>query len=444
MTTRTGNNGRNGTDGGDGAGLRVQASPERQLIRRTGSFRHVDFRLRVDRDARQQQVERMPLTIGLVLDRSGSMSGPPLEMARQAALAMLDQLHDQDRIAVVAFDDEIEVLQPVEPVTARLRARLRAQLARLEARASTALHEAWLTGCRAIAPPTAEEASRIVARCLLLTHGQANVGLTDPEQIATQVADVRREAAIGTSTFGFGPHYNEQLLAPMASAGGGQFHHLRTPEEIRRAVVGELGGLLGVVASQVRLELMVEPNISIDVVSAFWAQPDADNQGRCSITIGELLEDEAERHVVVRFSFPPQSERAGQTIRWRALWIANGSRQETPWQEITFRYDGQRSCDRERRDPEVMRWVGLQHADRARREAVARNQRGDLHGARRYVERVAGRIAEYAGQDERLLATLGELRQLAQELASARVSSMAAKEHIAQSLRESRGQIDRR
>lgn len=444
MTAWTGINGQHAGDDAGSAGLTVAARPERQLIRRTGSFRHVDFRVRVDPDALERRAERTPLTIGLVLDRSGSMSGPPLAMAKEAALAVLEQLDERDRIALVAFDDEIDLLQPVEPVTPRLRSVLRNRLARLEARASTALHEAWLTGCRAIAAPTADEASRVVTRCLLLTDGQANVGLTDPEAIATQVADVRRQAGIGTSTFGFGPAYDEQLLGPMASAGGGQFHHLRTPEEIRRVVVGELSGLLGVVASHVQLELVTEPNVVVDVVSSFWAQPDAEARGRYSITVGEVLRDEDERHLVVRFSLPPENGRAGQTIRWRALWVVNGVHQETPWQEVTFRYESHARCDEERRDPEVMRWVGLQHADRARREAVARNQRGDLHGAQQYVQRVARRLAEYADRDEQLLAALGELRQLEQELASARISSMAAKEQVARSWRDSRGQRDRR
>ncbi|HAH15345.1 MAG TPA: hypothetical protein DCL45_04785, partial [Chloroflexi bacterium] len=41
------------------------------------------------------------------------------------------------------------------------------------------------------------------------------------------VAGVREHARITTSTFGIGDDYAEELLQPMAVAGGGQFHHLR-------------------------------------------------------------------------------------------------------------------------------------------------------------------------------------------------------------------------
>src|SRR5215475_5819812 len=112
--------------------------PERRLIG-AGSLRHIDFHVRVA-EARHQQARRAPVAIGLVLDRSGSMSGHKIETARQAALAVLERLTDADRVAAVVFDDRIDVLMDGAPATPETRARLRAELAAVEARGSTALH----------------------------------------------------------------------------------------------------------------------------------------------------------------------------------------------------------------------------------------------------------------------------------------------------------------
>ena len=65
----------------------------------------------------------------------------------------------------------------------------------------------------------------------------------DPELIATDARGIRERAGITTSTFGM-LHYSEELLGPMAEGGSGQFHHLRTAEEIANTFVGELGELL--------------------------------------------------------------------------------------------------------------------------------------------------------------------------------------------------------
>jgi Ca-activated chloride channel family protein len=423
----------------EGISLRLEARPERRLIRPAGSSRHVVFSIVVESRPRPA-ADRLPLTLGLVVDRSGSMAGDKLTTAKRAVLALLDQLDERDRVAVVTFDDQVDLLQVAEAVTPLVRSRVRAALSLVEARASTALHEGWLTGCRAIAgdnPPVG------LARCLLLTDGLANVGLTDPEQIASEAAGIREHAGIGTSTFGIGPDYDELLLGPLATAGGGQFYHLRSSVEIAQTFLGELGGLLAVAATKVRLELRAEPATSCQVVSAYHTQSAGESAASWSCAIGDLLPGE-ERQVVVRFSFPAGGRSAERTIRARLTWTADGLAQASPWQEVAFTYADDRRCDAEPRDPTAMHWIGLHHADLARQEATIVNRRGDLAGARRRLRRVARRIAEYAGGDADLQASLAELGELERNLSAAPVSPMAAKELVAESYRRSRGQPDRR
>ncbi len=427
---------------GSRANITLRMRPERRLIRQGGSFRYIDFHLSVEQTT--ARTTRTPLTLALALDRSGSMAGEKIRIAKHAALSVLDRLDERDQAAVVVFDDRIDVVQAKAAVTAAFKASVRAALALIEARANTALHEGWLTGCKAIAsedtPPAAEVG---LSRCFLLTDGLANVGVTDPEQIAGEAAGIREHAGIGTSTFGIGTDYNELLLGPMAVAGGGQFHHLREAKEIANTFIGELGDLLAVAARQVRLELEVEPGVDVDLVSTYWSSREGGAPLRWSIAIGDLLSGD-ERHVVMRFGFPAQQGQDGYAVRARVLWVADGGERGAEWQEARFRYAGQTDCDAEARDPSVMHWVGLHEADRAHREAIKRSREGDLAGAREKLKKVAAAIAGYAGEDEELQASIAELQHTEYEMTNAPLPSAVSKEMLYTKQTRSRGQKDYR
>lgn len=197
----------NQSDSKNNPQVSLDMRPERRLIG-SGSHRHVEFVVSVGSVPDAARTTRSPLAISLVLDRSGSMHGEKLDTARRAAIAVLDQLEDADRVAAVIFDKHIDVLQTGAPATTEVKARLRAQIAAVQARGSTALHEGWLTGCRVIAP---DRIGATVTRCFLLTDGQANVGLQDAEQLASETAGVREHAGVSTSTFGIVESYCQML-----------------------------------------------------------------------------------------------------------------------------------------------------------------------------------------------------------------------------------------
>ena len=390
------------------------------------------------------EADREPLSLVLVLDRSGSMQGQKLDTAKRAAEAVIDRLEERDRVAIVVFDDRIDVVQQTVPATREIKARIRSALAEIAARSMTALHEGWLTGCRAIADDTLPALDAGLARCFLLTDGLANVGLTDPEQIAREAAGIRENAHIGTSTFGIGPDYDEALLGPMAVAGGGQFHHLRTASEIAHTFVGELGELLAVAASQVRVELEVDPAVDVAVISEYWLSQGQTEPARWSVMVGDLLAGE-ERHIVVRFGFPPDDrQRDGYAVRSRIAWISEGQEHRSVWQDVWFAYADHETCSAEVKDPDVMHWVGLHHVQRAKREATEESRRGDQQAARQTLKRVAQHVAACAGVDQALLAEVAALAAMENTLASRAWNPQEAKEVYYAAQLRSRGHRDHR
>jgi len=61
------------------------------------------------------QIRPKPAAFCLVLDRSGSMAGPPLEKAKQATLLAVRNLRSADNFALVVFDDSAQVIIPFQP-----------------------------------------------------------------------------------------------------------------------------------------------------------------------------------------------------------------------------------------------------------------------------------------------------------------------------------------
>jgi len=116
-----------------------------------------DFEL--DDDRRPQTITTFaegafPLTVALGVDRSLSMAGEPLRLARRAAQSFLEQLRPDDRSMVVAISAEAEV---VAPLTASRAEQARA-IALLDPWSTTALRDAVVKTLDRLAPEPGRQA----------------------------------------------------------------------------------------------------------------------------------------------------------------------------------------------------------------------------------------------------------------------------------------------
>ncbi len=230
----------------------------------------VPFLLRLQGRLPEQGNVRTPIDLALVLDRSGSMSGEPLEAAKLAAHDAVDLLEDGDGVAIVVYDDQVHVLMP--PTRVDDRATLHAAIDRIDVGGSTALHAGWTEGAAQLVDLL--DPAR-TARVVLLTDGQANQGVVDPHEIA---ADVARMAAHGvaTSAIGLGRNFNEDLLARVADAGGGRFAHAETPAALEGVMAAELIGIDATVARRVRARVHADGVAGevVDVLNDFVVDGD--------------------------------------------------------------------------------------------------------------------------------------------------------------------------
>ena len=68
------------------------------------------------------ETNRSPAALQIVLDRSGSMDGAPLEGAKKALAGVVAQLNPADVFGVVTFDDTAQVVVPAAPLSEKTRA----------------------------------------------------------------------------------------------------------------------------------------------------------------------------------------------------------------------------------------------------------------------------------------------------------------------------------
>ena len=214
-----------------------------------GSAQKAVIKITLDAPA-APKTERPPVNLAIVLDRSGSMGGEKLERAKQGAIEAVRRLGPRDRFSLVAYDDQIETIVPaqgagnIEWVENRIRG--------IQAGNSTALFGGVSQGAAELRKNIE---GHFVNRMILLSDGLANVGPSQPADLARLGAALAKEN-IAVSTVGVGNDYNEDLMTRLSQNSGGNAYYVRESAELPKLFAAELGDVLSVVARRVVLEIV--------------------------------------------------------------------------------------------------------------------------------------------------------------------------------------------
>jgi Ca-activated chloride channel family protein len=207
---------------------------------------------------------RKPYHLALVIDRSGSMSGPPLAEAVRCAKHITDQLAPTDTASLVVFDDRVQTLVPACPVGDRKALHL--ALSRVHSGGSTNLHGGWQAGADGLLPGASAAA---LARVILLSDGNANVGdITDTAGIAALCAQAA-ERGVTTSTYGLGRDFNEELMVEMAKRGSGNHYFGDTAADLFEPFAEEFDFISALCARHVRLSLVGAPGVTVRLLNDY-------------------------------------------------------------------------------------------------------------------------------------------------------------------------------
>ena len=375
---------------------------ERRLIPSTASSTRYVLAEIIAPEAPRTQA-RLPVNVALVLDRSGSMGGQKIELARNAVARALTLLRPTDRFSLVAYDEHIDVVVPSTLATGEARRNALHRLDHIDARGSTNLEGGWRRAAEQVAGTLTADA---VHRCLVVTDGLANVGVTDHGTLV-QYADELRRQGISTSAFGVGADFDERLLQQIADAGGGHFYYIEQAVQIPDLLASELGETLEVVARDTALIAQIPDGVRLQPLQTL----PINEAGRLvRIELGDLVSAQ-ELQVVVKVSLP-----AGGTADHIGIKLHLVDREgvlDTSVDEVSWSVASDRDNERQPRDRVVDRAVAALRAAQARQAALELNRAGRFDDARQLLERVAAELRADAGHDAALLAIA---RKLLEEL----------------------------
>lgn len=400
----------------------IELIPLRNGLKDKGSS-VIEMLLRVVTPLPEDMPDRPRLNLGLVLDRSGSMSGQKLHNTILASQQLLRALQGSDRISIVLFDDKVNTLV-ASTLISENRALDRA-VATIQAGGSTDLHSGWLEGATQVAQHLDPEC---LNRVLLLTDGQANVGETNLDTIATHVNGLAQRG-VSTSTLGFGTDYNENLLRSMAASGDGNHYFVEAPSALGEIFELELGGLMSTVGQKVRLTL--ESPGRVEVLTKL--ETDEAAQLRLNdLVLGNPL------HVLIRIHIEDPARQPLLCARLDYYDLLK-KKPATHSAQLSLPLCSEREWGRLKQNPEVLQELALREAARARKEVTVHLGAGDHEGATRILTVTMDSLSELP-QTPQLEQHQAELRQLLEDVKASNLGE-AQKRAVQQEYSYYRGSV---
>ena len=198
---------------------------------------------------------RPPLNLTLLVDVSGSMSGPDrLPLAVKSLKILIDELGEKDKVSIVVYAGAAGAV--LEPTSGADKGKILAALDRLSAGGSTAGGE----GLRLAYSLAKQNFNKNgVNRVILLSDGDFNVGISNPEQLEDFVSR-ERESGVYLSVLGFGGgNYNDAMMQKLAQSGNGMAAYIDNLNEGRKVLNDDLSGSMFSIANDVKIQVEFNP-----------------------------------------------------------------------------------------------------------------------------------------------------------------------------------------
>ncbi len=335
---------------------------------------------------------QMPLNFSLVLDHSGSMSGAKIENLKAAACLAVDEMTPQDRLAVVIFDDTVQVVVPAQPVADP--AAIKARIDKIRAGGGTKISQGMRAGLEELARGV--RADR-VSRMLLLTDGETY----GDEDECRQLAAAAGRQGIAITALGLGEGWNEALLDALAQASGGvsDFIPERQPETVLKTFREQVRGAQRTVVQNALLLLRLAQGVTpravwrvLPMISLLGQR--ALSERDVQVTLGDLERGQGQS-VLVELLIPPVPAGAYRLAQAEIAYdvAALGVRNEKVRADVvlTFSADPAQTAAS---DATVLNIVEKVTAHKLQTQALDEAAAGNVAGATRKLRAAATRLLD--------------------------------------------------
>lgn len=174
----------------------------------------------------EKEKEKPSLAMLLVIDKSGSMGGQPIELAKDAAKAAVELLGPKDSIGVIAFDGSPTMVAEIRSTDNK--GQIIDQISSIEASGGTAIYPALVDAYNSLLPVSAR-----LKHIILLTDGHSSDG--DFQGLAADISAAR----MTLSTVALGQGSSQELLEELADIGGGRYYFCDDPQTVPQVFAKE-------------------------------------------------------------------------------------------------------------------------------------------------------------------------------------------------------------
>uniref|UniRef100_A0A3P8QBF5 Inter-alpha-trypsin inhibitor heavy chain 3 n=1 Tax=Astatotilapia calliptera TaxID=8154 RepID=A0A3P8QBF5_ASTCA len=209
------------------------------------------------------ELPKLPKNVVFVIDISGSMSGRKMEQTREAMLAILQQVHEDDHFAIILFDSVIETWKDsLTKATKENITEAMDYIRRMSSRGTTNINDAVLTAVNMLVKDRQMERlpDRSADMIILLTDGMPNEG----ESNTGKIQENMRTAIGGNMSLyclGFGNDVDYSFLDVMSKQNKGLARRIFEASD----AAAQLQGFYDEVASPLLLEVdMHYPDNAVD------------------------------------------------------------------------------------------------------------------------------------------------------------------------------------
>ncbi len=245
--------------------------------------------------------ERPGQALIVVLDRSGSMHGEPIETSKASIISLSRRLAPQDAFGLVVFDNMADVVAPVQRLADCDRGDLERAIALVDCGGSTDLSAGYLLGLREAERALANGLAK-TATVLVVSDGHVNAGIADPDKLAGVAAGAYDRTRITTSTLGYGTGYDEKLLEALTRGGQGTHAFAPDPDIAAQAFSEVVTDLLD--KSVIGAQMRIKPQLGlVNTVHVQGAMPNYADGDAVVVTLGDMYAGET-RKVLFRLGVP--------------------------------------------------------------------------------------------------------------------------------------------
>lgn len=335
---------------------------------------------------------RPPLNLAIVIDRSGSMAGERLDYAKSAAIGIVERLGDSDRVALVQYDDNAQVVVSSIPADRGGKDRLRGAIRELTVGGSTNLHEGMTLGRDEVQRTLS---SGQVSRIILLSDGRANAGVIDQGAIA-DTARAAADKGVRITSVGVGLDYNEDLMEAIAEAGRGNYYYVKNSIDLEKVMAGEMAGIQATVATGVELRLRAAcAGVEIAEVIGYESRREGDT---VVVPMADLFGGDS-RKLLVALKVPDrQNGKLGAIQGELSFRDAKSGELKKTSIALGVEVTDDHAAVNDSIDRDVMAQVLKAQAAQSMRQAAAAYEKGDKEGALTILRTTGTKLEEQRGR----------------------------------------------